>query len=143
MAAKRKKTTKKAAKKGKRKAPRKKEEKGPDRDEKGRLLPGHSIKSPGRPKRIDVGSAIHRIAAEKGIDLEQAAWDLMESQRKLGHKDTQAAKLWLDRVGGLQRQHHAVKAETTVTNVTEEAREDLRQMAKGDDVQENLLDEMR
>lgn len=100
----------------------------------GQFVPGHPNIG-GRPKRIDVGAAVHRIAADKGVDLDQAAWDLMEKLRKRGEDDdTPAAKLWLDRVGGLEKQEIEMQSTTTVY-LPDQARADLREMAKDKDLQ--------
>ena len=91
--------------------PLKSEEKRLDRDERGRLLPGHSIPGPGRtPGSLDFMAICRRNAEETGHDLETAIWITARAMFKKSIKgDVQAAKFIVDRLCGLLKQEVAIE----------------------------------
>jgi len=109
----------------------------------GRFLPGNNGGS-GRPKGIDFKHAVAKHAVAEGIDLDAAAWDLA---RKLHARamegDTQAAKLWLDRCCGLQKQELDVTQTATITHITDQDRNAIRDMAADPDTQRVVRAELR
>lgn len=132
-------TTKNGKKKNRKAKPDKLAASG--RDENGKFLPGHEGIG-GRPKGMDFRKAIERWAAENKVDLELAAGQLAKALHARGiNDDTAAAKLWLDRCYGLQKQELEVQS-TAVVYITDEARADLKKMMRNGTVQEGVLDEL-
>jgi hypothetical protein len=77
----------------------KSEAKRPDRDERGHFLPGHSVKSPGRPRGFDFRKVITDEAERRGVDLKLVLWDVFEGAWKMARKgDVPAAKFITERL---------------------------------------------
>lgn len=75
------------------------------RDHLGRFRPGNSGNPKGRPRQIDFIAAVHKHADAEGVDLGLAAWEVSQALlEKARAGDSQAAKLWLDRCCGIQKQ---------------------------------------
>ena len=78
---------------------------GNGRDPKtGRFVEGNQG-GPGRPRKIDFISAVRNHADASGVDLDLAVWEVSEAlKEKALQGDSVAARLWLDRCCGLQKQ---------------------------------------
>lgn len=106
-----------------------------DRDANGRLLPGHNLPGPGRPKGLDFKSAVAKHAEADGVDMDEAVWELAKTLLERGKKgDTAAAKLWLDRCCGLQNQGVEITSTHTVY-FPDLARAELKNMAADPELQ--------
>lgn len=82
------------------------EPKRPDRDAKGRLLPGHSQPGPGRPKgSIDFMATVRKLAKDEGQDLPRLVWEMSKAMiANAMDGDQQSAKLMLDRLCGTEKE---------------------------------------
>jgi len=105
-----------------------------------RFMPGHPG-GPGRPRGLDIRTAVRDAAEKSGVCLQEAAANVMEAMRKQAEDgDVQAAKLWMDRLGGLLKQELDVQATSTVF-MPDDARAVLGRMMGTDVAQDALLDE--
>lgn len=98
------------------------------------FLPGNDG-GPGRPKGIDYRKAVEDYATKHGIDIKEAIGEAtvaMIAQAKGG--DVQAMKLLFDRNCGLLKQELEIQSTTTIY-LPDQARADLREMAKDKDLQ--------
>ena len=86
------------------------------REANGHWKPGHCPNPSGRPKgRFDFRAALDRHIAETGLDIDKAAGELADSLfNKAMEGDTTAAKLWLDRCYGIQRQQIDLESTSVV-----------------------------
>lgn len=90
-----------------------------DRDELGRLLPGHGVKSPGRPRGVDLRSLAAQQEAN-GFDLAGGLWKVLTTLLEQAQKgDVASAKLLLDRLAEPDR--HEVDITTTALTDAERA----------------------
>lgn len=89
-----------------------------DRGERGRFLPGHSVKSPGRPPgSLDLMAVARKKAREHGVDLEDMLWTVIAGlQAAAAEGDTKAAALLLDRFCGVLAKEAGV--EVNINNGT-------------------------
>ena len=111
------------------------------RDRNGQYLKG-TAPGPGRPKGIEFVAAVRRWAKENDVDLEQAAGELAEALHERGLKgDTAAAKLWLDRCCGLQKQELEVNS-TAIVLTADDAKDQILK-AIGEGGQASLHDRLR
>jgi Family of unknown function (DUF5681) len=71
----------------------------PSRDERGRLLPGHTANPKGRPKGVDLRQLAETRAFVEDMSIEDALWDVVKAmiERAKGG-DVKAAQLILDRL---------------------------------------------
>jgi hypothetical protein len=76
--------------------------KPPSRDARGRLLPGHQLPGPGRPRAsFDLMSVCRRAAKREGIDIKEKLWQAFRTALDMAIAgDLDAAKLVFDRACG-------------------------------------------
>ncbi len=103
----------------------------PARDEKGRLLPGHSGNPRGRPKGSKGLAARLRDMTRNGEDVAEVLVSILMGTRKGGvsaKEQLQAAQIILDRMHGKvpERIHMDTTPERTVIDVTEWTEDELR-----------------
>lgn len=113
-----------------------------DRDAKGLFVPG-CAPGPGRPKGIDFRKAIEKHAKDEGVDMDEAVWQVAKSlleQAKEGNH--QAARLFLDRCCGLQRQEVDITSTSTVYT-PDDARKELTDLLDDPKVQTTIRAELK
>lgn len=78
----------------------KQNKKAPNRDEKGRLLPGHpGLPGAGRPRGYDFRAEIEKHAEANNVSISEALWAVFNAMlRKACDGDVQAAKLIIDKL---------------------------------------------
>lgn len=89
-----------------------------DRDAKGLFLPGHAVKSPGRPPgSLDLMAVARKKAREHGVDLEEMLWQVVAGMQVAAMGgDSKAAALLLDRFCGVLEK--AAGVEVNINNGT-------------------------
>ncbi len=108
---------------------------GDERGENGQFQPGQSGNPAGRPKGFDFRKAVTDKAAEDGTDLEQALYDVFSSMMtEAMNGDVAAARFVADRLCGMLKQEFEMNSTTTIY-LPDQARADLREMAKDKDLQ--------
>lgn len=117
-----------------------------DRDEKGRLLPGHSqLNGQGRPKgSVDWMTTWKAWAAGRKWTVEQAARKLQDAlwSKGVGDGDPTVLKMLGERVfGAVERAPLlAMQFNQNTIHVGQQARTELRELAVSEDVQDLMLD---
>lgn len=125
-------TRKRKAKKDKGK-PDKQAETG--RGENGQFQPGQSGNPSGRPKGFDFRKAVTEKAEAEGLDLDDALFKVFRSMlTEANAGDVAAARFVADRLCGMLKQEFEVQSTSTVY-LPDQARSDLREMAKDKDLQ--------
>ena len=83
-----------------------------DRDAKGHFLPGHAVKSPGRPPgSLDFVATCRKRARAEGKDLEEMLWQVVKAihAEAIFSGDVKAAQLFVDRFCGLLEKETGVQ----------------------------------
>lgn len=91
-----------------------------DRDEKGLFLPGHAVKSPGRPPgSLDLMAVARKKAREHGVDLEEMLWQVVAGMQVAAMGgDSKAAALLLDRFCGVLAKEAGVQVNVNAGTIT-------------------------